>query len=310
MKKTDPRYLVALGAALAAMTLGGSAAADPVAAYRLPARSFAELRQDVARARAADPRPFAVVTDMISLAPEANARARARRAPIALYLARLGPSALLPILEKLAIDPPRGVPDDAAPLVRRDLIEAVGLLHDARGLPVLSAILEDASEDVETTRTTAEAIARIGTPDAAAKILTELGAAKPDRARAIVAGMGECRRFEITEALGERLRTATDDATALAATRSLGRAGNAWAWRASADRADETRIRSAAARALVAAFVARRGEAREAAAKALLVVDAPESTALIAEARRGATPETVTALDGLASRLARSPLHR
>src|SRR5690606_1028409 len=106
-------------------------------------------------------------------------------------LAKLGPSALMPMLELLAVDPPRGIPAASAPGIRRDLIEAVGLLKDARALPVLSAILDDTTEDAETTRTVAEAVARIGTEEAATRILAALDASRGDRTRAILAGMGD-----------------------------------------------------------------------------------------------------------------------
>ncbi|MDF2697640.1 MAG: hypothetical protein K0S65_6023, partial [Labilithrix sp.] len=214
---------VACGAALAGAPQS-ALAAPPNAqsiALRMPAQSFADLQRDVSLARAADPRPFAMVNDIVTLAPDANARARARRAPIALYLAKLGPSALLPVLEKLALDAPRGVPAEDAPALRRDLVEAVGLLHDARGLPVLSAILDDDTEDEETTRTVTEAIARIGTDEAASKLVTSLAAARDARARAILAGIGECRRLRVTEAAADRLRMTTDDATARVAARAL-----------------------------------------------------------------------------------------
>ena len=308
------RSLLPLAILGAAITLAGSASADSppaglqAAAFRMPTRPFSALRADVARARTIDPRSFATVNQMIAQAPDANARARARKAPIALYLAKLGPSALMPMLEMLAIDPPKGVPADTAPLVRRDLIEAVGLLRDSRSLPVLSAILEDTSEDVETTRTTTEAIARLGTDDAATNLLNALAIAHDARARAIVAGMGECRQVAVAQALGERLRTTTDDATARAAARSLGRSGNAWVWPKMADRTNEARIRETAARALVTAFVQRTGEARYAAANAILVVDADVTPTLIAEARKTASPETMKALDGLTARLARNPI--
>jgi hypothetical protein len=314
MKLVKKEHLLAVAVLALGITASGSASAAPPdaqsAAFRIPAQPFADLRRDVARARATDPRPFAMVTDIVALAPDANARARARRAPIALYLAKLGPNALMPMLEMLALDPPRGVSAEAAPALRRELIEAVGLLHDARGLPVLSGILDDKTEDEETTRTTTEAIARIGTDEAATKIVAALATSHGERARAIVAGMGECRRLRVTEALADRVRaTTTDDATARAAARALGRSGNVWAWRAMADRTEEARVRETAARALVETFVHRNGEARDAAATALLVVDAPQTPALIAEARKTVAPETAKALDGLAARFARNPVH-
>jgi hypothetical protein len=279
------------------------------AVFRLPAQPFAELRRDVARARAGDARSFAIVSDLVTLAPSANAQARARRAPVALYLAKLGPAALMPMLEMLAIDPPRGISAEDAPTVRLDLIEAVGLLRDPRGLPVLGAILDDPTEDEAVARTTSEAIARIGTDDAATKLVHALAAAHNDRARAIVAGMGECRRLPVTEALSERLSRTTDDATARVAARALGRMGNSWAWKTKTDRADELMIREKAARALLNAFVRWTGETRDAAANALLVVDAPQTASMIVEARKkSASAEEAKALDSLARRLAKNPV--
>lgn len=312
-KRLSNAHWLALVAIATSVARADMAAASPsgaqAAAFRLPAQPFAELRRDVARARAGDARSFAIVSDLVTLAPAANAQARARRAPVALYLAKLGPPALMPMLEMLAIDPPRGVSAEDAPAVRLDLIEAVGLLRDPRGLPVLSAILDDPTEDEDVTRTSSEAIARIGTDEAASKLVSALATAPEGRTRAIVAGMAECRRLRVTEAIAERLRTAGDEPMALAAARALGRAGNAWAWRTKSERSEEARIRETAARALVDAFVRRKGEARTAAANALLVVDAPLTPALISEAKKTASLETIQALDSLTARLAKSPLH-
>ncbi|MBX3223463.1 MAG: HEAT repeat domain-containing protein [Labilithrix sp.] len=297
--------LAALGGAF---TAGEASAAPPAAAFRMPAKPFAALKAEIGRARAVDPRAFVAVNGIVSHAAESDARARGRKAPIALYLAKLGPSALMPMLEMLAIDAPRGVPAATAPGLRRDLIEAVGLLKDARALPVLYTILEDETEDAATTRTVTEAVARIGTDEAATHILSALDASRDeDRTRSILAGMGDCRRLRITEALASRLRSTSDEATARAAARSLGRAGNAWAWKTVGDRREESRIRETAARALVEAYVRRDGEARYAASNALMVVDAPETPAIVAEAKKGAGPDLAKALDALAKRFAENP---
>lgn len=290
---------------VAAAPSGQSAARPGVA--RLPSEELLVLRRNVAEARALDARPFAEVARIVAQAPELDARARARKAPIALYLAKLGTSALMPALEMLAFELPRTVPEASIPSIRRELIEVVGLVRDPRGLRVLFAVLGDATEDIETTRTAAEAIARIGTEDAAAKLVSMLGAARDERARAILGGMGECRRRLIAEAIAERLRTTTDEATARVAIRSLGRTGNAWAWKTMADRSDEMPIRRTAASALVDAYARGDGDVRDAATKALMVVDAPETAALIAHARNTAAPGVAKALDELAVRFARNP---
>ncbi len=276
-------------------------------AQRMPAQSLVTLKRDVAQARAIDSKPFVNVNTLVTNAPEADAKARGRKAATAQYLAKLGPSALMPMLEMLAIEAPKGVPADALPSVRRDLIEAVGLLRDAKALPVLTAILDDKSEDADTTRSAAEAVARLNSDEAATRILTALDASSGERTRAILAGMGECRRMKITEALASRLRSNTDEATGRVIARSLSRAGNAWAWQTAADKTDEARIREAAARALVDGFVHQTGEARDAAAKALLVVDDSHTPALIADARKSASPDLQKALDDLATKLAHNP---
>lgn len=306
------RALLLLSLPIGLAVLGGAPAvaeaAKPTEAFRMPARSFPELRREVASARTLDPRAFARVSAIVTKAPSVHARARARRAPVARSLASLGPSALMPMLEMLALDPPRGLQAREAAVVRRDLIEAVGLLRDARAIPVLVAILDDASEDAETTRTATEAVARIGTAEAASRLVAALDASRDrERSRAILAGMGECRLPPVVEALAARIRATSDEATARVAARALGRAGNAWAWRTEKDRKQEHDVRATAARALVDAFVRHGAEARGAAANALMVVDAPGTPALIDSAKSGAPPETVKALDALAARFAKNP---
>lgn len=304
----EVRKLLLIGIVVASATASADAAADVTGrTLRIPPKAVADLRRDVARARGADLRPFLSVSDIVTSAHEVDARARGRKAPVALYLAHLGPSALMPMLEMLALESLRGVPAEATRAVRRDLIEAVGLLRDPRSMSVLAAILEDEREDDETTRTVAEAIGRLGTDEAATRIVDALDVARGARERAILAGMGECRRLRVTAAIAARLRASTDDDTARLAARSLGRAGNAWAWRTLPDRSEEALVRETAARALVEAFVRHGGEARTAADNALMVVDDPRTPALITEARRGASAETAAALDALAARFASNP---
>ena len=300
---------LAAGLLFAAVGFTSTADAAPSSAtvgVRMPPKAVADLRRDVGQARAVDARPFVVVNGIVTAAPAADARARGRKAPVALYLAKLGPNALMPMLEMLALDAPHGVPAESAPAVRRDIIEAVGLLRDTRSLPVLTAILDDASEDDETTRTATEAIARLGTDEAVTRILSALDGSAAGRTRAILAGMGDCRRVKIAEAIAARLRS-TDEATARVAAKSLGRAGNAWAWKTAASRGEEAAVREAAARGLVGAFVRYTGEARTAADNALMVVDDPHTPALIAEAKNGVSPDTARALDALAARFANNP---
>ncbi len=305
-------YAAVVLLASSVLSLSPAAAANSLAqvsTFRPLRGNFASLASEIALARSRDPRAFTAVDTVVMQAAGANAKARGRIAPTARTLSALGPSALLPVLELLAVRPPRDVPRAFVPTVRRSLIEAAGLLRDARALSVLGAILEDPSEDEETTRTATEAVARIGTAESERRILTALDVSHSERTRAILGGMGECRRRGIVEALVSRLgRTPSDDeTTARTVAKALGRAGNAWAWTTLSDRHEEGAIRAMAARALVEAFVRFHGDTRDAASNALMVIDSPDTAKLIAEASVGASAEDTRALQALADRFAKNP---
>lgn len=271
-----------------------------------PTRVSTSLRSEIAAARAKDVRPFVAVSTIVQNAPAADARARNHKAPLALSFARLGPAGVLPMVELVAFGAPTGVPAETWPRIRREMVEALGVLRDARALPTLLSVLEDAAEDEKTTRTAAEAVARFGTPEAEARLVRALDGAGAERSRAILAGMGECRTPRVVAALATRLAATKDGATARAAVKSLGRAGSAWAWQTEADKTRAVEVRDEAARALVDAFVRWDGEVRTAASNALMVVDAPSTPTRIADAK-AAHPESAAALDALAARFAKNP---
>ncbi len=238
-----------------------------------------------------------------------DAKARGHRAPIALYLRGLGKQALDPMLEIVSGGPAAaGLPSDAVVRARRDFVEAIGVLRDPKATPVIAALLDKDGDD-ELVRTAAEALARIGTDDAVARLRGALARSSGSRATAILAGMGECRREVVTKLLAERLRAHPDEATARVLVRALGSAGNAWAWKTMASRNDEAAVRSLAARALVDAFVAYDGDVRVAASNALMVVDDASTPALVAAARAStsANADTARALDALSARFATNP---
>jgi len=306
---TTKIFLAAIAAAcvLGAPSTASAAPALAIDASTLPPHTRTALRDDIARARAADPASFGAVRDVVVRARELDRRARGRKAPIALHLAALGPKALLPLLELAAFEAPALAPDGDRAALRRDVVEAIGLLHDARAMPVLTALL-DRDGDLEMTRTAAEAIGRLESTDAASTLTAALGKATGERATAIAAGMGACHRASIAKALADRLAARPDEATAKVLARALGHAGNAWAWKTVAARDEETAARAIAARALVAAYVGYRGEAHEAASKALLVVDAPGTPSLLEAARKAAPDDaTARALDELADRFTHNP---
>ena len=311
--KTRSKIVITVATLLCGLASSGSASATPgfaVDSMKLAPANRTALRTTIDKARLADPVAFHDVRDIVAHAREADKHARGRKAPNSLRLAGLGTKALMPMLELVAFDAPALAAGETAAdraSVTRDLVEAIGLLKDGRSLPVLTAILERES-DAATTRTAAEAVARMDSDEAASVLVATVEKATGERATAILAGMGSCHRAVIAKTLGDRLLAAhLDEVSAHQIVKSLGHAGSAWAWKTLPDRTEEAATRETAARALVTAFVQYGGEAREGAAKALLVVDDAHTHALIEAARRGAPADTAVALDELARRFATNP---
>ncbi len=277
----------------------------------LSAKERAVLAGSVSRARVATPAAFVAVRSIRDRAGVIDARRRGRLAPFGSMFKALGPDALLPMLEMVALDaPPRGdLTESAWTGLRAGLLEAVGSLRDPAAEPVLLAVLEGPERDPVVVRAAAEALAKLGTDRAAARLVA-LAQQEGPRRQAVVSGMGAGRRVPIVEALAHVVRSARDPGLVLAAVRSLGDAGSSWAWKTSEVRrfgAEERQVRAIAARALVDAFVTHDGAVRTAAATALLVVDEPGTEALLEGARAVAAPEVAAALEVLRTRFASNP---
>jgi hypothetical protein len=315
--KTQKMMKLSLGLlaafALATTTIDASAAGLAVDANELAAKSRSSLKADIEKARAETPELFRQVYDVARRAGELDASARRQGTPLTMHFKVLGNRALMPMLELLAFDghTPADLTPSAQAALRVGLIEAVGIVRDTRAVPVLAKIALR-ERDVDTTHASADALGRIGTDEAFSALVTALDAAdaatpNSERVHALLAGVGSSRRVDGTKLLAKRLDARLDAVTAKAVVKALGVAGNAWAWKTLASRTDEATVRELAARALVKAYVAYPGEARSAATNALLVVDDTHTPALIIEARRTATSDQATALDELASKVAKNP---
>lgn len=313
--KTIMKTCLPLCAALVLATSAPHASASGLAidATELAAKSRSALKTDIERARGETPDLFKQVYDVAKLAGELDAAARRPGTPLTMHFKALGPRALMPMLEMLAFDghAPRDLTPTAQAALRVGLVEAVGMVRDARAVPVLARIVAR-ERDVDTTRASADALGRIGNDEAFAALTTALagidaGDAGGERAQAIFAGLGSSRRVDATKLLAKKLGAHPSDATAKALARSLGTAGNAWAWKTLAVRTDEQAVRELAARALVDAYLRYAGEPRTAASNALLVVDAAITPSLISDARRTASADQAAALDALSARLATNP---
>ena len=302
----------ALLAALTALPARAEAAGLALDGAALPAPARTALRAEIDAASKQVPALFGQAYAIAQSANALDEASRLRGAPLTLAFKALGPRALHPMLEMLVFDghAPRDLTPSAERALRLGLLEAVGIVRDARAVPVLSAVL-DRSRDEATTRAAAEGLGRIGTDEAFAVVAGALGKARAahdaERERVLFEGVGAFKRTAAAKLLAAKLAAHPDEATARVLARALGSVGNAWAWQALADRAEEADARDAAARALALALPAYRAEARGAIEKALLVVVAPGTKGHLAEARKGASADGVAVIDALEARLAKNP---
>jgi hypothetical protein len=304
---------------LLASTLLGLSPRDALAngavvhAAQLSDAARASLSQEVAKARKASPDAFLALDRIAQRLPEMDAAKRGRFAPITPQLKRLGSRALLPMLERAALQsPPRGsLSDSAWKAWRLALIEASSMHRDPRALPVYLAVLQGQDDDFDVLRVTAEAIGRVG-DDAALQQLIDAARKAGPRQRGLLAGLGIAQRLTATQALADAARGKLgqlDDSTLHLVAKALGDAGSAWTWKLAKEHKDEeAAVRSLAASALVDLFVANEGRPRQGATAGLLMVDDASTPQLIAQARKGATPALAAALDELAERIAKNPL--
>lgn len=279
-------------------------AAPSLAPVKLEAPEQAKLAKAVEAARKASPKAFEALSSIEQSLTALDQKKRGRKLAVAPLLKPLGEAALLPMLERLAISGPDA---QLAPALRATyragVVEAVGALRDERARAVLISLLD--SDDEELLKATVGALSRLGDDVSVGKVLGALSSAKGARRAAVVAALGECRRAACAKALGAELDGASEPDDIRSIARALGRQGSSWAWKTPviAASGDEASVRGEAARALVAAFARASGPARDDVQTALMVVDAPSTPQLIADARKSAPASTQAALDELAARL-------
>ncbi|UQA56396.1 hypothetical protein [Polyangium aurulentum] len=303
------KTLAAAAMAAATALLAGSAWADGLLmkGTDLPEAARARLVKEVAEAKAQHPEAFAAVRGVRGHRPEVY---RTFRNPVPMVereLRGLGPSALWPMLEAIALEKPPtdGLSSRDTEALAAGLLAAVGSLRDARSGPVLRVAFERSAAGSRVERAAAEAMGRL-CGDAELSTLVARSAAGQERRLAAIGGLGECKRTESAKQLAQ-IAAGSEEAAAEAAIGALGRVGSSWAWQALGREAEAQgeAVRSIAARGLVDAFVAhRRAEARAEVQKAILLVEHPAALDAIDRARGRADQETVIALDALRARVA------
>lgn len=300
--------LVALACLLGSASARADGALLPTTA--LPGAAKAALVADVAQAKQRVPTSFAAVKELRSRLSELDEGKRGRAAPLTAMLKSLGPDGLFPMLSEMVLDgaPKGALADSAWQTWRVSLLEAVGSLRDPRSAPVLAAVLDSPETDEAIVKAAASALGKVGTDAAAAKLVAMSKGAGPKQS-AVLAGMGDCRRTVVAARLAAVIAAKPEAVVARGVLRALGDVGSAPAWKTPvvAQSGEEAATRSAAAKALVGAFVAYDGALRKLASDALMVVDDPSTPALVAAAKKAASPSVSAALDELANRFANNP---
>jgi HEAT repeat protein len=300
-----------LGAAAPARAATRGVLISPAA---LAAVDREQLQRELLRARRDHAPAFAALRALRQALPRLAQKQRGRVVNAVLPLRSLGAAGALPMLAELAVDAaPRGALSARAwQGWRVSLLEALGSLRDARALPVLEAIFRNSERDAAVLRAAARALGRLGSSRATAALVGALRTTDALRRLAAVAGLGECRNPDAARALAALLRARDQDrALQRAIIAALGDVGNAWAWRTPqlARTGQGDAVRRLALEALVAAYPGLSDDAREAAAKALLLVGHEDSAKVIAAAAER-RPAAQAAFDALARRLARDRLGR
>jgi hypothetical protein len=299
---------VAAGVLLTTTTARADGLAARTADVAEPAR--ADLAAAIASDRAARPDAYDVLGRVHGMRRDVYGQRRKMAPNVGPELERLGPTALLPMLDALAFHAPAleggGTSLERSALVV-GLLDAVGAIGDARSLPVLRATLEGAlaASDATVARAAAQALGKLGSDAAFAALSAHTKDGDPLRA-ASIAGLGECRRLDSAQRLAALLGAAGDeDARVVAA--ALAQVGSRFVWQAMGPAAapQGLAVRAVAARALVAAYAARPAT-RARVGAAILAVAHPDTPAIVADARRGADATTAAALDDLGRDVARA----
>ncbi len=289
--------------------LAPSALADGISVgpSALPNEARAKLENDIAAAKAAQPKLFAAVKNVKGHRPEHYGKNRNPFPTAARELRGLGPAALLPMLEALAFQAPdRGKLTDAEwDALAIGMLEAVGVIKDARSGAVVGAIFEASALRPGVRLAAARAAGRLG-GDAELALLTSHAKSGDPLELQAIHGLGEMMRLDAAKHVAQILGSTKDAQVAEAAAIALGTLGSSWAWKSLGPKAQATglEVRKVCANALAPRAVRGKTALRTAASEALLMVDHPETLDLL-RAQRSVSGTDARVVDGLVARVER-----
>jgi len=269
-----------------------------------PAQGWSEsLRQEIAQARSRAPEAFARV-EALRAQIVAHPPAWERRANVSRAMKALGPDALMPLVALLSDGAQlQGAPAGVQTMLRVGALEAIGALRDRRAAPVLRQILDGNERNAPVDRAAAEALGMLADDDSIAYLAAQ-AVAGDARERAAIAGLGFARRAPAVVALRARLDSGPSESLVEPLAEAMGWLGSSWAWQAlGPTRADEgLALRDELSASLVRAYPLHRGHAREAIARALLMIDHPSTPNRLAQLHGGADQTLLADLQSLEHR--------
>lgn len=287
--------LLTTGIAAADGLLIGPSALSPEASTKLESQILAE--------RSANPKAFEAVKNVKGHRPEVYSQFRNPKPMVLRELRGLGAAALLPMLEALAVQAPaRGNATDAEwDALKLGMLEAVGILRDARARPVLHAAFEAKGQSPAVLLAAGRALGKLG-GDAELGLLKKHAVKGDPLLLAAIAGLGEMRRKESAQHLASLLsaNVQTD-----AVAEAMGQLGSSWAWRTLGPKAAATglEVRKICAQALAPSY-RKNPKSRTALGEALLMVDHPSTVALL-ESEKASAGKHAAALDAMITRVER-----
>ncbi len=287
-----------LGAALLLST--GNARADGIvmAPSALAPEARVKLEQQIQAAKAANPAVFEAVKNLKGHRFEYYKNNRNPYPTVARELRALGPAALMPMLEALAVNQPeRGSLTNAEwDALALGMLDTVGMIRDSRARPVLLAAFEAQGLRPKVLSAAGRALGRLG-GDAELALLVKHAKDGDPLAPYAVGGLGWMRRVESAKHLAALLGSTKDAKLAAAAAEALGTVGSSWAWRALGKQraAEGLEVRKICAEALAPSFVRSKGDVRTRSAESLLMLEHPATVDLLRAARpaKGATAKAV-----------------
>ena len=288
--------LATLSLSLLPALAGASPLVDPRAVPEGVSRPLAAaVRLD----RARQPEAYRRVADLDGLRPESYRRTRAGHPSVALELRAMGPTALLPMLDALALSGyPRALSPEEHAALRRGLLEAVGNLRDSRALPLLRGVFATATEAPEL-RAAARGLARV-CEDADRRTLQSASGPQGDAA---AAALGLCASPEVNAWLVARLESTPDPERASALASGLAEAASSWG-RSGPRSTLDAPLRARAARAVMRRWRDLPAQ-RDAIGIAALAMGGAEMLAAVREAQREAPADAAMGLAGLERALLR-----